>query len=85
MTHDLGGLLYACLTSINDFYLLISNFVLDLSDLIRLINLASLLFNARLFIENIDIDDIVLVKLLGPSFRDPILNLLFEDLFIGTL
>ena len=73
------------MASVHYFDLLVANLVLQLRDFVCLVDLAPLLLDSSLLVKNIDIDDVVLVELLGPPFRNPVLDLLLEDLLVGAL
>jgi len=60
-------------------------FLFELSDLHRLVDLSTLVLNSRLLIENVDVNDVVLVELLGPPLRNSILHFLFEHVLVWTL
>lgn len=58
---------------------------LSLGHPLRLINLSSLLLDARLLVINVDVDDVVFVEFPGPPLRNTVLDLLLELLLVRTL
>lgn len=80
--HDLSGLILA---RIHDFDLRLAISVLDLRNFGRSVDLATLMLDARLLVEDVDVDNVVFVEFLCPPLGYAVLYLLFQDVLVWTL
>lgn len=58
---------------------------LSFFDHLSLVDLASLVLDARSLLVNVDVHYVVLMELFGPSLWDPILNFVFELVHVRVL